>query len=200
MGVFIKHIIVFTSILLTPAKVENMTCLIKIEGIKAGAMYASHNKINNMDYYSVATNVEMNLFVKIKITHKTISIYKDNQLIKSTVNSFINNKNYTSQIVWDGHKYKIDCHTHKYNYVDSSRTKPIYWSASKMYFEKPTDNSEVITDTYGKISFVKEVKANQFKYETNESRRLFIYNNNGFVSASETNNRNMEIIRINDKP
>jgi len=195
----VRNIVLFIFILATlkTAKGESYICSIKVGGIKIGTLNASHLKINNIDYYSIVSRVEINLMMKIKVHYTTLSSYKDNKLMESTVVSLINGKRYQSKTLWNGNKYLINCSTYKYSYSDSSRTSPIYWSVSKLYFEKPRANSEVFAETYGKINVLTELNPNQFKFEIPKSKQIYKYDKNNSIESVEMINliKNFEVIK-----
>lgn len=177
---------------------ETIGYTIKLGGFKIGTLNTTHIKKGKIDYYSVISNVEVNLIFKIKVYYKTVSIYNDNKLIESKVNSSVNGDSYTSNTVWDGRKYKIDCNAYKYSYSDSSRTEPINWSVSKLYFEKPEVDTEVYAETYGKFSEFKKEKNNQFRFEVAnpKSKQIYYYNDSLLGKVEMINSiKNFEIVK-----
>lgn len=195
-----KKIAVFTALLfaITVVKAETISYAIKLGGFKIGSLNTTHIKKGKIDYYSVISNVEVNLFFKIRVYYKTVSIYDDNKLIESKVSSIINGNTYASNTLWDGHKYKIDCNTHNYSYSDSSRTEPIYWSVSKLYFEKPDVDAEVYAETYGKFSEFKKEQHNQFQFEVPnpKSKQIYYYDDELLEKVEMVNSiKNFEIVR-----
>lgn len=178
-------------------KAETISYTIKLGGFKIGTLNTTHIKKGKIDYYSVISNVEVNLFLKIKVYYKTVSIYNDNRLIESKVNSIVNGNTYASNTLWDGNKYKIDCNAYKYSYSDSSRTMPIYWSVSKLYFEMPNTGDEVYAETYGQFSQFKREKNNQFRLEVQKTKQVYHYNGDSLLGSVEMINPiiNFEIIK-----
>lgn len=177
---------------------ETISYTIKLGGFKIGTLNTVHIKKGKIDYYSVISNVEVNLIFKIKVYYKTISIYNDDKLIESKVNSSVNGNSYTSNTVWDGRKYKIDCNAYKYSYYDSSRTEAINWSVSKLYFEKPEVCTEVYAETYGRFSEFKKEKNNQFRFEVlnPKSKQIYYYNDTLLGKVEMINSiKNFEIVR-----
>ncbi len=74
----IKKYIVFATLFFTVTTInaENFTYAIKLGGFKIGTLNTIHEKKGSIDYYSIISNVEVNLiFKKIKVYYKTVSIY-----------------------------------------------------------------------------------------------------------------------------
>lgn len=164
---------------------ETQNYKITLAGFNIGTLSATHVQVKNIDYYSIVSNVSVNLIIKVKVYYKTVSVYKDSKLIESTVNSLVNGKSFESNTLWDGKHYKINCNTHKYTYVDSSRIEPIKWSVSKLYFEKPAKGDEVYAETYGKLSLLKFEKDNYFLFEIAKSKQVYHYLETGELSEVE---------------
>jgi hypothetical protein len=158
---------------------------ITLAGFKIGTLSATHVKVKNIDYYSIVSNVSVNLLFKVQVYYKTVSVYRDDKLIESKVNSLVNGKNFISNTVWDGKKYKINCNTYKYTYSDSSRIEPIKWSVSKLYFERPTSGTEVYAETYGRLSALKLERENQFRFEIPKSKQIYYYSKDGYLTEVE---------------
>ena len=151
---------------------QTKTFTLKTMGLKIGKLEAYHLKNNSFDYYVTQSNVD---FITIKADVKTEAIYNNGMLIKATVTSKINGENYISKTVWKKDHYDIDCHTRKYNYKDTTLTKPIKWSAGKLYFETAKPGVEIYTESYGKMGILEEVKKNTLKMTTPESKQIYYY-------------------------
>ncbi|MES2566343.1 MAG: DUF6134 family protein [Bacteroidota bacterium] len=142
--------------------------------MKIGKLEAHHSSKNNFDSYVSHSTID---FITIKADVKTEAIYQNGLLIKSVVTSIINGKPYLSQTTWKKDHYQIDCHARDYNYVDSTLTTPIKWSAGKLYFEIPTKGAAVYTESYGVMGILEEIKRNTLKMTTPESKQIYYYNN-----------------------
>jgi len=145
---------------------------LKALGIKIGQLEAYHLKKSNFDFYATHSTVD---FITIKADVKTEAIYEDGVLIRAIVTSKINGEAYSSKTIWKKDHYDIDCHTRKYNYKDTTLTRPIRWSAGKMYFEIPKPGVEIYTESYGKLSTLEETKKNTLRMTTPESRQIYYY-------------------------
>lgn len=178
---------------------ETLTYKIKLAGFNIGTLNATHVKVKNIDYYSVTSDVSVNLMIKIKVYYATVSVYMDNKLLESKVNSLVNGKQYVSTTKWDGNLYKINCNTYKYAYADSSRSEPINWSVSKLYFEKPKQGTEVFAETYGKISQLQSEGNNQLRFEIPKSRQIYYYSEGGELINVEMINsiKNFNVTKSN---
>lgn len=145
---------------------------LKAMGIGIGKLEAYHLRKNNFDYYATHSTVD---FITIKADVKTEAIYEDGMLIRAIVTSKINGQVYLSKTVWKKDHYDIDCHTRKYDYRDTTLTKPIRWSAGRLYFEIPKPGVEVYTESYGKLGILEETKKQALKMTTPESKQIYYY-------------------------
>jgi len=171
--VFLKHTIIAILIsMCAQIKAQTKTYTLKAVGIKIGKLEAYHLKKNNFNFYATHSVVD---FITIKADVKTEAIYEDGILIRATVTSKINGELYSSKTIWKKDHYDIDCHTRKYNYKDTTLTRPIRWSAGKMYFEIPRPGVEIYTESYGKLSILEETKKNTLRMTTPESKQVYYY-------------------------
>lgn len=192
-----KLILVLTLLLPLSYNAENISCIIKLGGFKIGTLSAVHITVKNMDYYTIVSNVEVNLIIKVKVFYKTESIYKDGVLIQSNVSSIVNGKPYTSKTIWNGARYIINCETHKYQFSDTTRTSPINWSVSKLYFSKPDDKTEVFAETYGRTNHLVLNKDGIFLFEIPNSKQQYSYTKNDFFGVEMINAiKNFKVIRL----
>ena len=190
-------IVICLSLLFHISYSETRNYQIKLAGFKIGTLQASHYKMNNVDYYSIISDVSVNLLVKVKVYYKTVSIYKNNMLMESIVNSLINGKQYYSTTKWNGSRYMIDCNSHKYKYSDTTRSKPIHFSVSKLYFEKPTHQNEIYAENYGLASLIQSQKNNQFLFEIPNSKQIYYYSTINELDRVEIINsiKNFEVVK-----
>ena len=192
------HVKLFTLILILVGAImhgQTKTYVIKVAGVKVGNLYATHSKSNSFDYYVTKSNVEVS-FARVKIDTKTESVYNNGVLVKSVVTSTINGKPYTSKTTWEKDHYKIDCNTHKYAYKDSTLKKPIVWSVSRLYFEKPAPGTEVYAESYGKHGKIIQQADKSLKLVAPESKHIYFYSDENKLLKLEIVNsiKNFEII------
>ena len=173
---------------------QTKTFTLKTLGLKVGKLEACHVAKNKIDIYASHSTIE---FITLKADVKTESIYQNGILIKATVNSIINGEPYSSKTLWVKDRYVIDCHARNYTYSDTTLTKPIRWSAGKLYFEIPAAGVEVYTESYGKLGTLDEVKKNGLKMTTPESKQIYHYNStyNELLKIEVINNiKNFDMI------
>ena len=167
-----KLIIVFLALSFGNSRAQTKNFTLKAVGINIGTLEAYHIKKNNFDYYATHSSVD---FVTIKADVKTEAVYEDGILIRAIVTSKINGQIYSSKTIWKKDHYDIDCHTRKYDYRDTTLTRPIRWSAGKLYFEIPKAGVEVYAESYGKLGILEETKKNTLKMTTPESKQIYYY-------------------------
>lgn len=173
-----RRLLIYSFLLHIGAQALTQNYVIKLGGISIGKLNATHVNKGPTDYYAITSDVSFNLLFKIRIHYKTIAVYKNNVLVESLVKSLVNGKQYSSKTIWNGERYKIDCNTHKYSYSDTSRTEPIKWSVSKLYFDKPKVEDEVFAETYGRISKLSDEGNNEFRFEIPNSKQIYRYSLN----------------------
>lgn len=164
---------------------QNKSFTLKAVGLSIGKLEAYHLKKANFDYYATHSTVD---FITIKADVKTETIYEDGILIRAIVTSKINGQPYLSKTIWKKDHYEIDCHTRKYDFKDTTLTKPIRWSASRLYFEIPKAGVEVYTESYGKLGILEETKKNSLTMTTPESKQIYYY------SADRTILQKIEVV------
>jgi hypothetical protein len=170
---FLKHAIIGILIsVCVHSTAQTKTYTLKAMGLRIGKLEAYHLKKNNFDFYATHSTVD---FITIKADVKTEVIYEDGILIRAIVTSKINGEAYSSKTIWKKDHYDIDCHARKYSHKDTTLTKPIKWSAGKMYFEIPKPGVEIYTESYGKLSILEETKKNTLKMTTPESKQIYSY-------------------------
>lgn len=170
---FLRQAIIGILILATtvaPAQTKSFT--LKAMGIKIGKLEAYHLKKGIFNYYATHSTVD---FVTIKADVKTEAIYENGMLIRAIVTSKINGEIYSSKTFWKKDHYDIDCHARKYDYRDTTLSKPIKWSTGKLYFEIGKPGVETYTETYGKLGILEETKKNSLKMTTPESKQIYYY-------------------------
>lgn len=179
------------------SKAETKVFDIKLAGMNIGKVYASHTVKDDIDYYSITGSVELNLFISIKITYQTLSVFKNNKLIESMVTSNVNGTKYSSTTKWTGDNYIINCNAYNYQYSDSSKTTPINYSVSKLYFDKPSAGKEIYAETYGLLGEIKPIHGGEMKFEIPKSQIIFHYDKTGNLVNVEMVNpvKNFEIIK-----
>lgn len=155
---------------------QDKSFTIKVAGIKIGRLEAYHMRNSGFDYYVTHSVVDVSVILKIKADVRTESLYHNGVLLKATVNSSLNGAHYQSKTVWEKDHYIINCHTYKYDYRDSSLTKPIYWTASKLYFEIPAAGDEVFTESYGTLGVLSEGPKNSLRMSSPKSKQTYYYN------------------------
>lgn len=158
------------------AAAQDKVFSIKMAGIRIGKLEAYHIKNSGFDYYVTHSTVDFSVILKIKADVKTESLYHNGVLIKAVVNSTLNGIPYSSKTTWEKDHYNIDCHTYKYNYKDSTLTRPIHWTASKLYFEIPAAGDEVFTESYGRLGVLTETGKNNLRMTSPKSKQTYYYN------------------------
>lgn len=172
---FNSFIVSFLLLLGYVAKAQDKTFTIKVAGIKIGKLEAYHITNSGFDYYVTHSTVDFSVILKIKADVRTESLYHDGILLKATVNSVLNGMAYSSKTFWKKDHYDIDCHTYKYRYKDTTLTKPIRWSAGKLYFETPAPGDEVYTESYGKLGVLTTTGKNAMKMTSPHSKQVYYY-------------------------
>ncbi len=168
-------ILYLTIFALRPVSAQNRSFTLKVAGIKIGMLEAYHLKNKSFDYYVTRSTVNFSFIMSLKADIKTESLYNDGVLLKATVTSTLNGTPYISRTVWKKNHYDIDCNTYKYTYKDTTLTKPIKWSAGKLYFEIPVAGDEVYTESYGKLGVLTQTGKHALKMTSPKSKQVYYY-------------------------
>jgi hypothetical protein len=169
---FILHVFLLFNL---ASYAQDKVFIIKMAGIKIGKLEAYHIKNSGFDYYVTHSRVEFSVILKIKADIKTESLYHNGVLVKAVVNSTLNGIPYSSKTIWEKDHYNINCHTYKYTYKDSTLTRPIHWTASKLYFEIPAPGDEVFTESYGKMGVLTETGKSSLRMTSPKSKQTYYY-------------------------
>lgn len=117
-------------------------------GIRIGEMTATREKIDNQTWYTLRSEVSFWFFVRINVLYTVKSLYRDNQLITSSVETHTNKGNFTSTVTWNNDHYKVRVDGYKYK-NDVPIKDPIRYNSARLYFEYPQAISTVLADNLG---------------------------------------------------
>ncbi len=170
---------------------------IKVLGVRIGSLTTSHSEAAAIIYYSLKSNVDVMLFMRIRISYSVRTFYTNDTLTESTILSNVNGKNYKSVIKWEKDHYMINCNTYNYSLVDSSRTAPILCSVAKMYFSKPGEKVEIFSENYAVFSPATHTTREKVMIVINKNKSLFYYNESNQLVKVEMFNKikNFDVVR-----
>lgn len=171
-----RLIITLIMLVCLPSPATERSFIIRMAGFKIGRLQAYHIRNNGFDYYVTHSAVDFSVLLRVKADVRTEALYNDGMLLKATVTSSLNGVSYQSKTVWCKDHYNINCHTYKYDYVDSTLTKPIHWTASKLYFEIPEAGDEIYTESYGKLGVMTACGNHALKMSSPKSKQTYYYN------------------------
>jgi len=158
---YVPHILFTTLIVFTAstafAFVEKREYDISAAGITIGEMTATRENIDNQTWYTLHSEVSFWFFVRIKVVYTVKSLYRDNQLITSFVETHTNKGDFTSTIAWNKDHYKVHVDGYKYK-NDASITVPIRYNSARIYFEYPHSVSTILADNMGVMAPVEKVQ------------------------------------------
>lgn len=147
---------------------------IRVAGFKIGDLEAKLTKNGKNKNFLLQSEVSFWFFGKIFLNHEIDCQYLEDQLISSRVSSQSNRGDFITEIDWIENHYQVEAETYKY---ENSTTiqRVIEGSTAKFYFEKPQDGDEIVSETFGLLSEVKEVEKDVFEIEINGNRNRFYY-------------------------
>jgi len=117
-------------------------------GIRIGEMTATRERIENQTWYTLHSEVSFWFFVRVKVVYSVKSLYQNNQLIKSTVDTHSNRGDFKSTVTWNEDHYDVRVEGYKYT-NEVPLKEPISYSSARIYFDYPYSVSNILADNYG---------------------------------------------------
>lgn len=147
---------------------------IKVAGLKIGDLEAKYSQCEQLETYFLSSEVSLWFFGRLFVNHSINCKYLDGQLLSSKVLSQSNRGEFLSEIDWKEGHYQVDAATYKFentNHIELTISKSI----AKLYFEKPKDGDEILSETFGLIGKVKEIERDVFEIEINGNQNKYYY-------------------------
>ncbi len=156
---------------------------IELAGVKIGNLYTNVQEVNGITTYQLASEVDVWLFIRIKISYKIIVKYDNEKMVESKVTSFANGDTYYSNTIWNNDHYDIDCHTYKYDYT-AQRITPIKNSLIKLYFQEPVKEESLFSENYGVDTPISDLNDAVYQAQVQGNKNKYFYEK-GILTKAE---------------
>jgi hypothetical protein len=144
----IVALVLLFSIEIVQGAIEKREYDITAAGIRIGEMTATRERIENQTWYTLHSEVSFWFFVRVKVVYSVKSVYQNNQLITTTVDTHSNKGDFKSTVTWNKDHYDVRVEGYKYKNEVSIKA-PISYSSARIYFEYPHSVSSILADNYG---------------------------------------------------
>lgn len=151
-------------------------------GIRIGVMTATRENIDNQTWYTLHSEVSFWFFVKVKVVYSVKSLYKNNQLITSTVVTHSNKGDFTSTVTWRNDHYDVRVEGYKYK-NEVSINEPISYNSARLYFEYPHSISSVLADNYGLMVPAENIQKDIYTVTVQGNTNKFYFKSGKIIRA-----------------
>ncbi len=145
-------------------------------GLSIGQIKVNKVFNNGLVKITAKSDVKVDLFVTLDVSYSLNSTYKNNELLNSTVITFVNGKEHSKTIT-----KKVDNYYLITNNNDSKKiSHPILYSGSLLYFIPPNQHKTVYSEIDGIEKSIKEISNLKFQITNpiNEHTSIYEYKNN----------------------
>ena len=151
-------------------------------GIRIGGMTATRENVNNQTWYTLHSEVSFWFFVRVRVVYSVKSLYQNNQLIASTVETHSNKGNFISTVTWSKDHYKVQVDGYKYkNAVPIA--EPIRYNSARLYFEYPQSISTVLADNYGLMVPAENIQKDVYAVTVQGNKNKFYFKSGKIIRA-----------------
>lgn len=151
---------------------------IKVSGISIGNIKGYHEvNSDSTKSYVLKTQVDIWFFINIRFEQEVTTRYQNDILVLSEVETISNKGIFTSRAIRKKDRYYIDANAYQHSLKREFR-QLLRYSVARLFFEKPTENSFVLTDTYGEIVKMEKINGHKFVIRANGSTQYYTYKGN----------------------
>jgi hypothetical protein len=175
-------VLLFFSMDIVWAAIEKREYDITAAGIRIGEMTATRESIENQTWYTLHSEVSFWFFVRVKVVYSVKSLYRNNQLIRSTVNTRSSRGDFTSTVVWNNDHYDVRVEGYKYK-NEVSIKEPIKYNSARIYFEYPQSISSLLADNYGLMVPAENVEKDVYTVTVQGNKNRFYFKSGAIIRA-----------------
>jgi len=151
-------------------------------GIRIGEMTATRERIENQTWYTLHSEVSFWFFVRVKVVYSVKSLYQNNQLIKSTVDTHSNRGDFKSTVTWNEDHYDVRVEGYKYT-NEVPLKEPISYSSARIYFDYPYSVSNILADNYGIMVPVDKTEKDVLTVTVQGNKNRFYFESGRIIRA-----------------
>jgi hypothetical protein len=172
-----KLIIILTLFILstTYTTAQELKYKIKSGDTNLGQLIATKVEKNGLLEIVVTSDVSVSLFIKLNINYKLSCKYKNNELVFSSVSTYVNGKLHsTSTTTKNNTNYNIVKDGHSSLYMNS-----IHYSDALLYFFEPKNESKMYSDFDNIDKSITKLKEHTYTIKNPENGHVneYIYKN-----------------------
>ncbi|MEZ0609775.1 DUF6134 family protein [Fibrella sp. WM1] len=195
----LTSLLLVTSISVAQSSSETHHYAIEVAGARIGTMTASReSRANNETMFMQISDVQVNLLVyKVKVYYKVVSLMRNGQLIRSTVEAHTNKGDYSSLTEWTGTHYDIRADQYKYS-RRATETRKIDFTVSMLYFSEPTGRQRAYAEYFGDYFALTATPRPGYRAQLADREDEYIYEQGRLVKVIKKNALKNFVIRLLD--
>lgn len=127
---------------------------------------------NNTINYSAKSDSKFKLFVSVDFSYKLNCIYKDNELLFSSVTTYVNGSKHSTATT---EKIKANVYVLNNNGHENRIFEPIFYSGVLLYFNEPKNISKVYSEFYNNFNPLKQIAIHTYQLTNSQNGNLSEY-------------------------
>ncbi|PZX54894.1 DUF6134 family protein [Algoriphagus chordae] len=147
---------------------------IVLAGFTIGKMQADKVTDGESVDYQIHSKVEFWFFGKIHVEFLQNVNFLKGQLMKARTKSDSNRGNFVTTVNWNKDHYDIDANSYEFH-NEESINQAVYGTPAKLYFEEPKNGDVLISENFGMLTKVVELKKGIYAIDVNGSTNTFYY-------------------------
>ena len=149
-------ILVFVSFI---GKTQTLTYDLFAKDHHIGELTVTKTEKENICKIEVLSIVSVHLFIKIELSYKLVSIYKNNELESGSVVVFVNGKEHSKTTVEKTGDF--------YTLTDGKHSKKLFdiitYSGARFYFTEPANINHLFSEFSNNVKPIKEIGENEYQ-------------------------------------
>lgn len=188
--------IVTVNTLAQPVGGEVRRFTIEVAGVRVGTMTATRQpQPDGQIRYTLVSDVRVNFLVyKLVIYYQVENLFRNGQLVLSTVDARTNRGNYQSRTEWKGDHYEIVADQYKYK-RRATETARIGYTITNLYFDEPVGRNRVYAEYFGDYFTLLPEKANSYRARLSDREDEYQYQRGRLTKIVKKNALKNFIIR-----
>ncbi|CCG99327.1 hypothetical protein FAES_1317 [Fibrella aestuarina BUZ 2] len=192
-------LLLVTSLSVAQSLSETHHYAIEVAGARIGTMTASReSRANNEVMFIQISDVQVNFLVyKLKVYYKVVSLMKNGQLLRSTVEAHTNKGDFSSLTEWTGTHYDIRADQYKYS-RRATETRKIDFTVSMLYFSEPTSHQRAYAEYFGDYFTLTTTPRSSYRAQLADREDEYVYEQGRLVKVIKKNALKNFVIRLLD--
>ena len=185
---------IFFLFLLFSSIVNSQTLHYKItsSGNYIGDLKATKTSVNNILQIEVISEVKVKLFISIDLKYKLNCTYKNNELLFSSVTTFVNGKIHSTSITEKiGNYYDITKNGHSSKFLDE-----IPFSGALLYYREPKGLTNIYSEFDNLEKPIKNIGINEYQITNPQNGYLSEFKYKNGILVSTTNHHTLLTFKL----